>query len=504
MHRAAALVLLLACVAAGPRNPVEIDRGANEVRVACEALGVDVPLEYVCVVRGTADHESLLRTDAAPSAVHAGLLALGLEPGRPLRFAEAADRWLPPTGPPVRVEVEWEQDGRIRRERLGRLLRDVRTGRPMPPRTFVFVGSKTYEARGGARAYAADATGQVVSLVNFETPVVDVGELASSANETLEWEIDPDAAPPPGTMATMILSPVAADAPSTRPATRPADAPAVTFALVKLDADGNLSVDRVPTDLAGLPRAILATALPGRDGPPAVRVTAEPGVPLEAVGRLFGRLVESGLTDARFAPPPRPSTRPAGWTAFRPLYLNVGGDDERSIIVSTDRSGGGWGYTLGLLVRELESSARPFADVDGFDGDRSHPVIVRTSDDGPPVRAIDLAAPAAALFAAGFTNVSVEGYPALTEVAEAAGDPDDPDALRDRWRRRVVPQADALRMAAQTHYEVMQAYQDRINALLDRADALRREMDDLQAEFDDLTTPQPAPPSLPSPPSAGG
>ena len=40
-------------------HPVPLPGG----RVLCEALRVDMPLEFFCVVRGTADHEAVLRTN---------------------------------------------------------------------------------------------------------------------------------------------------------------------------------------------------------------------------------------------------------------------------------------------------------------------------------------------------------------------------------------------------------------------------------------------------------
>src|SRR5687767_3733872 len=96
---------------------IEVDRQKREVRVRCEALRVEMPLEFFCVVRGTADHEAVLRTRAKPSAVHAALLGLGLEPGNPLRFVPERKEWIAPSGPPVRIEVEWEQDGKTIRRR---------------------------------------------------------------------------------------------------------------------------------------------------------------------------------------------------------------------------------------------------------------------------------------------------------------------------------------------------------------------------------------------------
>ena len=60
--------------------------------------------------------------------------------------------------------------------------------------------------------YAADLTGYVVSIVNFDLTMIDVPELASNANETLEWEYNPDLVPPLGTHVTMIIEPAGGQA----------------------------------------------------------------------------------------------------------------------------------------------------------------------------------------------------------------------------------------------------------------------------------------------------
>jgi hypothetical protein len=66
--------------------------------------------------------------------------------------------------------------------------------------------------------YAADTTGYIVSVVNFDLTVIDIPELASSANETLEWEYNPDIVPAKGATVWMIIEPAGKDA-TTKPST---------------------------------------------------------------------------------------------------------------------------------------------------------------------------------------------------------------------------------------------------------------------------------------------
>lgn len=222
------LVLLLASALAGAEDRVakfpgvEVDLQAREVRVACEALRVEVPLEFVCVLAGTSEHESLLRTKAEPKHIHTGLLMLGLEPGTPLRWSDAANQWLPPHGPPLELQVSWKDaDGKEQRVPIGKLIRDDESKKPMPAQPFVFVGSKTLDDG----RYAADLTGYVVSLVNFDLSLIDVPELASNANETLGWETNLDAMPPAETPMTLIIRPIGQDGAAGDPKAANADAP---------------------------------------------------------------------------------------------------------------------------------------------------------------------------------------------------------------------------------------------------------------------------------------
>src|SRR5688572_19560258 len=310
-----------------PRDPeqdrlIQIDRQKREVRVRCEALHVDMPLEFFCVVRGTADHEAVLRTTARPSAIHAALLGLGLEPGTPLRFEPERKQWIPPSGPPVRIEVEWEENGQTIRRSAGELMRNMKTGEAMPSHPWVFAGSEL----GPNGEYGADVTGQLVSIVNFEYTTLDVPRIASNANETLEWEINKEKMPPEGAQVWMVLTPV--EGAATRPAatTSPttgatggpgtsvpggADARApVEVVVVMLDDAGQVQVNNVPVAL-GETGAAVREHLPDGAKPDslAVRLTAQRGAPIDVLGRLLAELVRSEITGVTFTPPP-PTVQP--------------------------------------------------------------------------------------------------------------------------------------------------------------------------------------------------
>ena len=173
----------------------------REVHVECQAIGVNAPLEFFCVVSGTAEHEAVLRTDARPSDIHTALLAIGMTPGSTLRYDPNTDKWLPPTGPKIDILVSWQQNGQNIQKPAAALIRNLRTKQPLPEIHWVFAGSRLLPDS----AYAADLTGHVAALVNFESATLDVPEIASNANQSLTLEANLEALPPPNTPVTMIL-----------------------------------------------------------------------------------------------------------------------------------------------------------------------------------------------------------------------------------------------------------------------------------------------------------
>ena len=188
---------------AGKLPHLDVDVAHKRVRVECEALNVEMPLEFFCCVTGTNEHESVLRSAVKPSHLHMAMLMIGLKPGEPVHYSPSTKKWFPPSGPPVQISVEYERDGKTVSYPGYRLLRDVKTKKEARPFAWVFTGSRVMEDG----KYAADVTGYLVSVVNFDLTVIDVPQLASNANETLEWEYNAELVPKTGTKVWMVIEP---------------------------------------------------------------------------------------------------------------------------------------------------------------------------------------------------------------------------------------------------------------------------------------------------------
>lgn len=302
---------------------VEFSAKTRQVRVECEMLACNTPLEFFCCVKGTNDYEAMIRSEAKPSDLHAALLALGLQPGHPVQYSEAAKKWIAPQGPPLQISLQYEKDGKPVSEPAWKWIRDTKTKKPAPPFTWIFAGSRLLPEG----KYAADVTGYLVSIVNFELTVIDVSQIASNSNETLEWERNPDITPPAGAKVWMVIEPVGNHAP------QPAGAP--------------------------------------------------------------------------------PSTRPAD--------------------------------------KHEEHAGATFQ-----------------------------------------TSSATEPPSAPGVEAEVAAADQNVKELRERWEQQLAPRRDALRVAAETHYKVIQELRARQQKLIDAADRVQRTIDELEKSYQDLTTPRPA------------
>jgi len=197
---------------------VEFDAQKKQVRVECEMLAVAAPLEFFCCVKGSNDYEAMIRSEVKPSDLHFALLGIGQKPGQPLKYSEAARKWIPPQGPPLQIVMEYEKDGKTVGEPAWKWMRDVHSKKSAPPFMWVFAGSRVMPDG----KYAADVTGYLVSIVNFDLTVIDVPELASSSNDLLEWERNPDITPKAGTKVWMVIEPAGNEhaKPRAAPATR--------------------------------------------------------------------------------------------------------------------------------------------------------------------------------------------------------------------------------------------------------------------------------------------
>lgn len=182
---------------------VTVDRSAREVRVQAVVVLEEGWLEQVVCLEGTREHESVLVTPAPASLIHAGLLAIGLEPGSPGRW-ERIDGDLdlvPPSGDAVDVDVvDPRTDQRLDVEdwMMGE------HGETFRGHGWKFAGSILDQT-----GYAADSSGSIVGLVTFGDETLAFTQVLPDQIDVQPplWQIRTAVIPPPGTRVVLVLSP---------------------------------------------------------------------------------------------------------------------------------------------------------------------------------------------------------------------------------------------------------------------------------------------------------
>jgi hypothetical protein len=186
-----------------PQEEVWIDAQGRRVVVGGEIAIDKGPIEYFACPQGTKEHESIVATRSTARLVHAGLLAIGLVPGKPVSFDPD---YVAATGPVVRVTMRWKDEaGTVQDLPAQEWIRDNRTGKPMQEQ-WVFAGSAFWtDSSDGKEYYQADG-GDLVCLSNFPTAMLDLPIESSQSNEALLFDAFEGRVPPRGTAVEMILS----------------------------------------------------------------------------------------------------------------------------------------------------------------------------------------------------------------------------------------------------------------------------------------------------------
>jgi hypothetical protein len=185
------------------KSPVWIDKTGKQVVLIGSVCNAGYPLEFFATYPDRA-YESVVVVYTRPSVVHAALLRLGAEPGKPAQFQP---KFVLPSGPKVEIEVRWkDKDGKLQKARAQDWIRDIKTKKPMDV-DWVFAGSVFWkDPKTGVESYLADR-GEFICVLNLPTALLDVPIESASGLESRLFEGNTDRLPPEGTPVTLILKP---------------------------------------------------------------------------------------------------------------------------------------------------------------------------------------------------------------------------------------------------------------------------------------------------------
>jgi hypothetical protein len=161
-------------------------------------------LEMFACTRNTKEHESIVSANTKAYLVHAALLSVGAEPGRPVQWVP---KYRPPTGAEIEITVHWRDPaGKEHRARAQDWVKDIRTGKAMT-HPWVFAGSRFWtDEETGKKYYQAEA-GDFICVSNFGTAMLDIPIESSQSNQDRAFEAYTDRIPPLGAPVRLVLKP---------------------------------------------------------------------------------------------------------------------------------------------------------------------------------------------------------------------------------------------------------------------------------------------------------
>ncbi len=187
-----------------PKDPVWLDKSQKTVIVGGQICHREGPIEMFACPRDTKEYESVVVVDCKSFMVHAALLAVGAEPGRPVEFLP---EYRAAEGPIIDVTAEWiDEQGKPQHVRAQEWVKDHRTGKAMD-HDWVFAGSGFWvDEETGDRHYHAEG-GELICVSNFSTATLDLPIRSSQANAELLFVAFGEKIPPLGTPVHLKLTP---------------------------------------------------------------------------------------------------------------------------------------------------------------------------------------------------------------------------------------------------------------------------------------------------------
>lgn len=203
----AALVPVLG--AAQESGSLQIDAAKGTISFAARVAKFDQyeqlkgAIEYLVVMPGGKEYESVFVAPLDPIALYEGLKKIGVEPGK----SGSNEQKTPPEGGRLRLWVEWKDGDKDRREPAETFVLDVLSGKPMEVKPWVFTGSReVFNPAEGKMTLGVLNTKNVIALYHNDATVLV--QPSSLAKDPHQFKVNKPAVPREGTPVRIVLEAV--------------------------------------------------------------------------------------------------------------------------------------------------------------------------------------------------------------------------------------------------------------------------------------------------------
>ena len=158
-------------------------------------------LEHLVCLDRTKEHESIMATQATPRMIHAGLILVAGDPGSAVKYRP---KFQAPTGPKVQIEIEYEENGKLKKADARSWVKANDTGKALET-NWVFAGSEFFQDPDTKKTvYGADG-GDLITVANFPTAILDLPIASSNSDAERGFTAFSDHIPARGTPVTIFI-----------------------------------------------------------------------------------------------------------------------------------------------------------------------------------------------------------------------------------------------------------------------------------------------------------
>ncbi len=199
---------------------VVFDRKTREIRFPTKVNMTEGLLEFLVVHQNGKVHESLLVTEVSPTHLNLAFTLLRYPPSKelyplPNETGGVSDNF--PEVPAdvkaaarVSIEVEWTDEGKIRRVPVNEWIQHAVKSSAMPAGPWVYGGSDFHEGK-----FVAEISGDITAI--FLSMAALINYPGTDNNNDDVWVPFPKRVPPEGTNVTVIIAPYSTATPLPKP-----------------------------------------------------------------------------------------------------------------------------------------------------------------------------------------------------------------------------------------------------------------------------------------------